>query len=235
MSGIVGICYLDNRSVDRPDLARMVETIAHRGPDGSGLWSEGPVGLGHRMLWTTPESLHERLPFVNRTGDIAITADARIDNRDELFRMLPMTGDSSGKVSDSQLILAAYENWGERCLEHLLGDFAFAVWDSRTQTLFCARDHFGVKPLYYYSSSKAFVFATEIKALLCLPEVPRQLDEMKVADYLTATFDDTAVTFYREWGQEKGEGCRSLTVGFSGQLRWHLIPGRGVRCERRPG
>ena len=83
MSGIAGIYYLDGRPVEQADLQRMLDSIAHRGPDGSGVWVDGSVGLGHRMLWTTPESLHEKLPLVNKTGDLVITADARIDNRDD--------------------------------------------------------------------------------------------------------------------------------------------------------
>ena len=89
MSGIAGIYYLDGRPVEQADLQRMLDTIAHRGPDGSGVWVDGSVGLGHAMLWTTPESLHERLPLVSETGEISITADARIDNQDEFFVLLP--------------------------------------------------------------------------------------------------------------------------------------------------
>jgi asparagine synthase (glutamine-hydrolysing) len=232
MSGIVGIYYLDGRFVDRADLARMVETIAHRGPDGSGVWSEGRAGLGHRMLWTTPESLNERLPLVNQSGDLALTCDARIDNREELINLLCITNRPAGEISDSELILAAYEKWGEACPEKLLGDFAFAVWDSRKQTLFCARDHFGVKSFHYYSSPKTFIFATEIKALICLPEVPRQLDELKVADYLTAAFDDTAVTFFQEI--RRLPAGYSVTVSREGiRLRsyWSLDPSRELRLS----
>jgi asparagine synthase (glutamine-hydrolysing) len=184
MSAIAGIYYLDGRPVDCGDLGRMVDTLAHRGPDGADVWCEESVGLGHRMLWTTPESLLEKLPLVNQTGNLVITADARIDNRDELIEVLGLTDHPAEKITDSQLILAAYERWGDRCPEYLLGDFAFAIWDGRQQQLFCARDHMGVKPFYYYHSDRLLVFASEIKALLCLTEVPRQLNEVRVADYL---------------------------------------------------
>ena len=196
MSGIVGIYYLDGRPVEREQLGRMVDILAHRGPDGADVWCEGPVGLGHRMLWTTPESLLEKLPFAER-GHV-ITADARIDNRDELISALSLDDRPSEKITDSQLILAAYEKWGEACPEHLLGDFAFAIWDGRKQVLFCARDHFGVKPFYYYSSKQAFVFASEIKALLCLPEVPHQLNEVRIADYLASMLEDKSITVYQD-------------------------------------
>ena len=167
MSGIIGIHYLDGRPVDRENLTKMVDILAHRGPDGADIWVDGCVGLGHRMLWTTPESLIEKLPLENQRGDLVITADARIDNRDELIAALQINNRPSDKVVDSELILAAYEKWGEDCPEHLLGDFAFAIWDERRELLFCARDHFGVKPFYYYFANNTFAFGSEIKALLC--------------------------------------------------------------------
>src|SRR4028118_649697 len=164
MSAIAGIYYLDGRPVDCADLGRMVDTLAHRGPDGADVWCEESVGLGHRMLWTTPESLLEKLPLVDQTGNLVITADARIDNRDELIEVLGLTDHPAEKITDSQLILAAYERWGDRCPEYLLGDFAFAIWDRRQQQLFCARDHMGVKPFYYYHSDRLLVFASEIRS-----------------------------------------------------------------------
>jgi asparagine synthase (glutamine-hydrolysing) len=185
MSGIVGIYYLDGRPVERETLGRMVDILAHRGPDGADVWCEGSVGLGHRMLWTTHESLLEKLPLVDQTGDLVLTADARIDNRDELISALSLNDRPAEKITDSQLILAAYEKWGEQCPEKLIGDFAFAIWDGRKRVLFCARDHMGVKPFYYYyQPGKFFAFASEIKGLLCLSEVPRKVNEAKVGIYL---------------------------------------------------
>src|SRR5437762_10739731 len=120
----------------------MLGRLAHRGSDALGVWCAGAIGLGHRLLVTTPESLSERLPALNTRAALAITADARIDNRCELMQALHI---SEPAAADSSLILAAYERWAERCVEHLLGDFAFAIWDARTQSLLCARDHFGVR------------------------------------------------------------------------------------------
>lgn len=200
MSGIAGIFNLDGRPVDPTDLQRMVATMARRGPDGAKTWSDGPIGLGHCMLWTTPESLHETLPRTNRAGTLAITADARIDNRPELISALALTDIPPADLSDSDLILAAYEKWGEACPIHLLGDFAFAIWDSRRRTLFCARDYFGVKPFYYYHTNSLFAFASEIKALLSLPEVPNRINEARIADYLVSQLEgiDKTSTFFQE-------------------------------------
>jgi asparagine synthase (glutamine-hydrolysing) len=150
------------------------------------------------MLWTTPESVQERLPRVHHARNLVLTADARIDNRDDLIDVLGLDDRRPAEIGDGELILAAYEKWGERCPEHLLGDFSFALWDAGRKELFCARDPMGVKSLYYLRSSRLFVFASEIKGLFCLPEVPRRLNETRVADHLTGIFEDKAITFYQD-------------------------------------
>jgi len=195
MSAITGIFYRNDREVDSNELHRMTSSLAHRGRDDFGVWWSGPVGLGHRMLWTTPESLHEHLPLVSDDGQYVITADARIDNRDELLDAFGLTADSA-RIPDSALILQAYELWKEGCVDHLVGDFAFAIWDDAKHSLFCARDHMGVKPFYYYQSDKLFAFSSEIKALFCLPEVPREINELRVGYYLMNILDERTLTFY---------------------------------------
>ncbi|MCL4294767.1 MAG: lasso peptide isopeptide bond-forming cyclase [Anaerolineae bacterium] len=231
MSAIAGVLYPDGRPADQAQVKRMAEILAHRGPDGGAVWVAGSVGLGQRMLYTTPESLQEKLPWVDATEKLVITADARIDNRADLILALKLTGRPPSAIADSQLILAAYAKWGERCPEQFLGDFAFAIWDARKQTLFCARDHFGVKPFYYFHApGRLFAFASEIKALLCLPEVPRGLNEVRVADHLARIFKDKTSTFYQDI--LRLPPAHSLTVGDGKiQLRayWSLDPFREVR------
>ena len=195
----------------------MVDILAHRGPDGADIWVDGCVGLGHRMLWTTPESLIEKLPLVNERGDLVITADARIDNRDELIAALQTNNRPADKITDSDLILAAYEKWGEDCPQHLLGDFAFAIWDERKQILFCARDHFGVKPFYYYYSNQTFIFASETKALLSIDEVPHQVNEVRIGDYLTSMLEDKSITSYQ--GVLRLPPAHSITLTQQGNLQ----------------
>lgn len=194
MSAITGIFYRDGRKVDHELIKKMNNKLSHRGPDGSDVSCEGPVALGHQMLWTTPESLHERLPFEEEDLGLVITADARIDNRDELSKELYIK--DKEEVSDSYFILKAYEKWGEDCPDKLLGDFAFVIWDKNEEKLFCARDHMGVKSFYYYLDDKIFVFGTEIKALLTIPEVPYELNELQLAFYLTEVYDERTFTFY---------------------------------------
>ena len=126
-----------------------MDAMAHYAVDGSGVWSEGSAALGHQMMWVTPESQGERLPLHDSVAGLTITADARIDNRDELFAALRVTPREGVSMPDSRLILLAYEKWGDRMPEHLLGEFAFAIWNARRHRLFCARDIFGVMPLHY--------------------------------------------------------------------------------------
>ena len=199
MSGIVGIYYTDKKTIVPEKLTKMVDILAHRGPDGAKIWCHENVGLGHRMLHTTPESLLERQPLVNHFGNLVLTADARIDNRNELISSLQLQDIPAEKITDSQLILHAYKKWEETSPEKLLGDFAFAIWDSQKQQIFAARDHFGVKPFYYYfdSSDAIFAFASEIKAIFCLPEIPRVVNEERIGDYLIGNFDDLTMTSYQ--------------------------------------
>lgn len=196
MSAITGLLYPDHHPINVEHLHRMIQTLLHRGPDGKDLWYEQQIGLGHCLLWTTPESLLEKLPLSNSSQTLVLTADARIDNRADLIQQLHL--DTPEKITDSALILAAYEQWGEACPEYLVGDFAFAIWDATRQHLFCARDHFGVKPFFYYASEQVFAFASEIKALLCLPDIPKELNEVRVADYLTLMLFDPQITFYQQ-------------------------------------
>jgi len=194
MSAITGIFYRDGRKVDPELIKKMNNRLSHRGPDGSAVWCEGSVALGHQMLWTTPESLHEKLPFEDEESGLVITADARIDNRDELSKELDI--EDKEEVSDSYFILKAYQMWGENCPDKLLGDFAFVIWDKNEEKLFCVRDHMGVKPFYYYLDEEMFVFGTEIKAILSILIVPTKLNEKKLALYLMRDASDEELTFY---------------------------------------
>lgn len=194
MSGITGIFRRDGKDVDPADIKKMNDKIAHRGPDGSRVWCEGPVAFGHQMLHTTQESLHEILPFEDEEFGLVITADARIDNRKDLAPKLGI--EDNEYVSDSYFIVKAYEKWGEKCPEELLGDFTFVIWDKNKEQLFCARDHMGVKPFYYYLSKDSFFFASEIKALFTIPEIPLEINELKIAIHLMIIPTDKLYSFY---------------------------------------
>jgi asparagine synthase (glutamine-hydrolysing) len=198
MSGIAGQVRFDGRPVDEAELASMCRVLTHRGPDGWDMWRGQGVGLGHCMLWTTPESLVERLPAASQDGQVVLTADGRIDNRVELIERLRLDRYRDTVHVDSQLILAAYEKWGERCPAYLVGDFAFALWDAKKRQLFCARDCMGVRPFFYCHTGDVFAFASEVKALLRIADVPCHLNERRVGEFLSANFEDKRITFYRD-------------------------------------
>ncbi|MBZ5569643.1 MAG: lasso peptide isopeptide bond-forming cyclase [Acidobacteriia bacterium] len=229
MSAIFGIVYFDGKPVERKVLAAMEESLAPRGPDGRGTWLKGPVGLGHRLLWVTPESLHEKQPLANADGTLVITADARVDNRDELIAELGTGGKARESLTDVELILRAYERWGEPCAEKLLGDFAFVIWDERRQQLYCVRDCVGVNPFYYYHRpGRFFAFASEIGALFQVPGVPRELNDAMVATYLLQDFNNR-ITFYKD--VLRSPPAHTLTVaatGVTSRQYWELDPGRAI-------
>jgi asparagine synthase (glutamine-hydrolysing) len=179
MSVIYGKCYFNKQQdakVIRNELSLMQNSLNHWNADDIGEWSNGTVGLGQLMLYNTPESLHEKLPLHNAITRLTITADARIDNRDELFETLNIGHDVRKDIADSSLILLAYEKYNENCVQHLIGDFAFVIYDEKEQKLFCARDHMGVKPFFYYKDDSFFAFASEKKGILVLPKIDKAID-----------------------------------------------------------
>lgn len=186
MSGILGIYYRDGAPVDRELLEIMRSKMAYWGPDGSQVLDHGPVGLGQLMLFNTPEALNERLPRLTTEDNLLFTCEARIDNRQELFSALAVPLDERHGMPDSELILRAYRKWGVDCPDHLLGDWSFAVWDEKKKRLFLARDHRGNTALYYYLDHKIFAFASSIKALLVLPGIKLQINELYLAQKLVS-------------------------------------------------
>jgi asparagine synthase (glutamine-hydrolysing) len=184
MSGLVGILNLDGAPIDNSLLSRMTDFLAFRGPDGHATWSQGNVGFGHTLLKTTDESEHERQPF-SFDQKSWIVADARIDAQAELISKLQGKGHrvSSG-VTDAELILRAYSTWGPECIEHLLGDFAFGIWDDAKKSLFCARDHLGVKPFFYAEVNNSVIFSNTLDCVRQHPLVSNELNDQAIADFL---------------------------------------------------
>jgi asparagine synthase (glutamine-hydrolysing) len=199
LSGIIGIFDRNGAPVDRQLLRALAHSLSFCGPDGRDVWSDGPVGLGHTLLRATRESLGEReLPSLD--GKLWITADARIDCRSELETELEQADHKIRRpVTDPELILHAYAAWGEECVQHLRGDFAFAIWDARRRTLFCARDHFGIKPFYYTEISGQFLFSNVLNCVRMHPDVSEELNEAAIADFLLFGLNcDTATTSFRD-------------------------------------
>ncbi len=178
MSGFCGIINFDGTPVDPQILEKMAESTSYQKPDQTQYYVDDKVGFAHIMLHTTPESLHEQQPLANRSGDIILIANARVDNRDELISFLlakELLHDS--RPTDAEIILAAYEYWGEACANHIIGDFAIVVWDARQQSLFCFMSTVAVLPLLYAWNGKNFVFGTEGKMIIQHPGFPARINE----------------------------------------------------------
>lgn len=195
MSGIAGIFRRDGRGADAGLLKRMMQALAHRGPDGSRAHVDGAIGLGHLALQTTPESAGERQPLADNTDPFHITFDGRIDNRDEIARAL---GDAppSASASDAALVLRAYARWAEDAVPRLVGDFAFALWDARRRALVCARDALGIRPFYYHADGAAFRCASEPRALFADDALTPRPNEGFIAECLASEPSSQAETLF---------------------------------------
>lgn len=182
MSGICGIVNFDGALVDPALLRQMAEAAAYRGPDGITYWIEGNVGLAYLALHTTPESVREKQPLPSQRRGLILVADARVDNRDELIRTLTAKDYLEEQdPTDADLILAAYECWGEACAREIIGDFAFAVWDKRERRLLAAVDQRGARPFYYRFAAGTLQWASEAVQLLADPRFPAALDDLMIA------------------------------------------------------
>jgi asparagine synthase (glutamine-hydrolysing) len=197
MCGIGAILNLDETAVGGLEwrLATINRLLAHRGPDGEGIWTHqaGHVGFAHRRLEIIDLSTGAQ-PMRDESGNW-ITYNGEIYNYIELRKEL---GESQFRTtSDTEVVLRAYRKWGARCVEQLRGMFAFAIWDEADGRLFCARDRFGVKPLYYSIVDRTFICASEAKALLpFLPEIETDMNALK--DYLAFQFCLDGKTLFRD-------------------------------------
>ena len=186
MCGIAGIFHCGTiKPVDPARVERMSNALAHRGPDGSGVWTAPGVGLGHRRL-SIIDIAGSPQPMHSADGRAVLVYNGEIYNYRELRRELSGLGAQFRTEGDSEVILAAYQQWGVDCLRRFNGMFAFAIYDGERRELFLARDRLGVKPLYMASlSDGSLAFASELKGLLAHPLLRREVDPLAVEDYLT--------------------------------------------------
>lgn len=178
MCGIVGTYSYGSRApVQKPLLEKMTSTLVHRGPDGFGYFvsDDKTLGFGHRRLSIIDLSTGDQ-PMCNEDGTVWITFNGEIYNYRELRKQLKQRGHVFKTASDTEVIVHAYEEWGTECAAKFNGIFAFGIWDDRRRQLYVARDHFGVKPLYYHDNGSSIHFASELKAILADSRVPRTLD-----------------------------------------------------------
>jgi len=227
MSGICGLFFLNGTTPQPGQIEAMSAPLQRRGPDGTQHYQEGPLALGHTLLATTPEALHETLPFLDLGSGCCITADVRLDNREELLTALALS-EANRVIGDGELLLRAYLHWGEACLDHLLGDFAFAIWDPRIQRLFAARDQMGMRQLIYsHVPGKLFAFASEPRAVLKAPGVPQRINEGRIADFIEDYLEpiDLTSTFFEEVYRLPPAHCLSVDAnGLKIRRYWTLQP-----------
>jgi len=226
MCGIFGIV---GSKIDEAHLKKATNLLAHRGPNASGFFIEDGVGLGHRRLSIIDlEGGHQ--PMYNEDGSLCIVFNGEIYNFPELHEQLVSKNHRIKTRSDTETILHAYEEWGEECVDHLRGMFAFAIWDRRAKKLFIARDRFGIKPLFYAEHGGTFYFASEMKAILTDPTMRQEMDEAALACYFSLSYIPGDMTIYK--------GIRKLLPGHTltwqngrGQIRkyWDIeyVPDRG--------
>lgn len=184
MSTIAGIIRRQGDAVSQDDTERLLQALAIYRPEVSRAWRRNQAALVCTLRRLTPEDVFDRQPLSHGGTKPVLVFSGRLDNRDELAQKLQIPAAQLRNMADSALVLSAYETWGEESPRHLLGDFAFAVWSPLTECLFLARDPMGMRPLYWHQGNGLFAFASAAQALHALPQIPRELDEERLAEYL---------------------------------------------------
>lgn len=197
MSGIAGILRFDNRRVSRLELERVANALRPYGPDRSHIVDGGSIGLVHGLMRMTPEDSSDSQPYRSASGAI-ITADLRLDNRDDLLAWIGIAPLDAMSWADSRVLLAAWEKLGDAVWPILRGPFAVAIWDSRLHALTLARDHLGLNPLMWHRNERFLAFASMLNGLFAFEGVPRELSEEKFADFLVLNHADHVTTIYKD-------------------------------------
>lgn len=222
MSAVFGVLRRDGAGVGERMLEAMARMLAHRGPDGHRVLALDNAGLGHCLLRVNREDRFEAQPLHDPAIGVTLVADVRLDNREALAAQCGIADDALAAMADGDLVLAAWRQWGEASFERLIGDFAIAVRDHRRKRLYLARDGMGQRGLYLHAADRIIVFASEVKPLFVLPDVPRRLSEEGIARRLLAPVDpDTDVTMYEGVGVLPGGTVRWFDdAGGSGERRF---------------
>lgn len=198
MSGIAGIIHFDSAPIEPDLIKKMTASMSHRGPDGIQHWQKGPIALGQCMLQTTPESLDEVQPWMNEDESLILVMDGRVDNWIELRKDLLSLGVTLRNRSDAELVLRAYEQWGEKCSSHIDGDYAIVIWNARKQLAFCIRDRLGNKPFYYHWNGKTLVFASELRAILTAPWVEQNQNGGMLVEFIAGEWHSRSETLWKD-------------------------------------
>ena len=224
MCGICGIFDLKGMPVSRPGLDAMADVIRHRGPDGEGRFIDVEIGLGHRRLSIIDLGGGSQ-PIGNEDGKLQVVFNGEIYNFVELRKELEAFGHKFKTRSDTEVIVHAYEQWGADCVKRFNGMFAFALWDGNRRELFIARDHLGIKPLYYVTIGSKLVFASEIKCLLLHPECPREVDRESLAELFTFRYVPSPKTLFKGiFKLPPGHSMLASGSGMKVTRFWNWIP-----------
>jgi asparagine synthase (glutamine-hydrolysing) len=237
MCGIAGIFHYQDfqRPVDRDLLLAATRTLAHRGPDGEGIWSEGPAGLGHRRLAILDLSDAAIQPMTDETGRFVITFNGEIYNFRELRTLLEGGGHRFRSTGDTEVVLAGYKKWGRDVVHRISGIYAFAIWDSTDKTLFLARDPLGVKPLFYSLAGDSFRFGSEVKALLRDPDVDRRFSFNGLDAFLTFGYTPAPRTGFESVSQLQPGHTALVSAGRVKFQRFWQSPYAVAESDLSPG
>ena len=228
MSGITGIVRLDGAPVSDTEIHGMLRTLRRRGPHRQAALTGEASAFAQALLATTPEAAAESQPYVAPGSRCIVISDSRLDDRPHLLAKLGLRRGHADSIGDGELLHAAWQRWGEACVEHLLGDFAFALWAPERRRLFLARDAFGVRPLYYHHApGRLFAFASQVDSLLALPDVPRDVDPARIADAMLGDLEgvDSVSSFYP--AIRRLAPAHSLVLGTTGSTvrrYWSVAP-----------
>ncbi len=222
MCGICGIYNIDGQPVRPETVNAMAETMVHRGPDSQGVWVNGPVGLGHRRLSIIDLASGDQ-PMGTPDGSLQVVFNGEIYNFLELRRELESKGHTFRTKSDTESILHAYREWGADCISHLEGMFAIALWDEHQKRLLLARDRIGKKPLYYMVNGKKIIFGSELKALLAVPGVERELDYQALDAYLSFGYVPSPLSIFKHVRKiPPAHAALHSSKGFTSWRYWQL-------------
>jgi asparagine synthase (glutamine-hydrolysing) len=228
MSAIAGIVDFGKTMNVEEQGNRIMKVLEAYPADDVRVWSEDVAFLGCHAQWITPESRQERLPYLDRERRLVVSSDAIIDNRDELFAIFQIRNERKQSITDSELIARAYERWGEHSPKHLVGDFAFLIWDMNKRTLFAARDFSGGRTLYFCRSGTAVAFCTIIRPLFALPGIEKKLNEQWLAEFLaiTTNSDSTDIHSTAYLGIEQLPPSHHITITDKGVslIRYSILP-----------
>jgi asparagine synthase (glutamine-hydrolysing) len=197
MTAIAGVWRFNGDPKCKDDCDRMLSAQQIYGRDGKSGWSHDGVAIGRQLSRDLPEDRFDRQPLVGCNGRYILVADIRLDNRDEVSSALNIHPNEVGRLSDCDLLLRAIERWGKLCLDHLVGDFAFALWDDHERELMLARDPLGQRPLHFHVANAFVAFASMPKGLHSLAEVPYAVDEERLLDFLMLLPEDVPNSFFR--------------------------------------